>query len=488
MPTRKATETGVFVVFLRSLRAWNQAELAKAAGVDERLISRYELGEKIPRESTLKRLTKAIGLPFSEARQVLPVIRRALAAVGHGDGVPPAEVALDAASLASIVAAAVQSAAAELPLPPGPSSPSEAPSPAEARRLAGELWESIKGLPTRDLHVLIEGASEYKSWALAERLCEESGKAAGIDVVRTMELAMLAVRVAELASSEASRRPRLQGYAWFFVANARRVSGDLPGADEACSQALRLWEGPTPADPIPLQEWRVLDLEASLRREQRRWAEAVRLHDRAKATAPPEDQSRILLNKAVTLEQSGAHELAIEIFTQAARVVDAHRNPRLAFAVHANLALNLSRLGRFTEAESFLPEARRLASQLGTGLDFTRLRWVEGLTAAGLGRRGEAIELLSQVREEFLSQGIAYDAALVSLELAVVYLEDGRVEEVKTLARQTVPLFLAQGVHRETMAAIRLFQDAVEKEEATAEMARRLIDRLKEGPREVPSP
>jgi transcriptional regulator with XRE-family HTH domain/tetratricopeptide (TPR) repeat protein len=488
MPTRKATETGVFVAFLRSLRAWSQEELAKAAGVDPRLISRYELGKKVPRESTLKRLTKAVGLPFSEAEQVFPVIRRALAAVSRGGGLPSAGVALDTAGLASIVAAVVQSATAELPLPVMAPSDSDSLSPAEARRQAGELWESMKGLTARDCRVLVDGAREYKNWAFAELLSHESERSAAKDAVMASELATLALRVAELASVEEARRPRLQGYAWFFVANARRVFGDLPGAEEACSQALRLWKVPSSADPGPLQEWRVLDLEASLRREQRRWDEALRLHDRARATAPPEEQSLILLNKSMTMEQSGAHELAIEILIQAAYGVDAHKNPRLAFAVHANLALNLSRLGRFTDAESFLPEARRLASELGTGLDLTRLRWVEGLTAAGLGRRGEAIEVLSQVREEFLSQAIAYDAALVSLELAVLYLEDGRVEAVKALARQTVPLFQAQGVHREAMAAIRLFQDAVEKEEATAEMARRLLDRLKEGAREVPSP
>src|SRR4051794_29515291 len=110
MATRRVTETGVFVIFLRSLRAWSQAELAAAAGVDQRMISRYELGEKIPRESTLERLAGAVGLPFAEAQQVLPCIRRALAVVAGGGSAGAA--ALDTASLAQAVSAAVQSVAA----------------------------------------------------------------------------------------------------------------------------------------------------------------------------------------------------------------------------------------------------------------------------------------------------------------------------------------------------------------------------------------
>lgn len=471
MPTRKATETGVFVVFLRSLRAWSQAELAREAGVDQRMISRYELGEKIPRELTLGRLAAATGLPAFEAKQALSFIRRALAALEGG----PAEAELDAASLAGIVAASVQTATVNLFRPLEPDADQ---SPDDARRLALELWRAQKDRPARDWRVLIEGASEYQSWALSERLAEESGKAAAGNVVSALELATLAVRAAELAPGKEPQRQRIQGYAWFFLANARRVSGDLPAAEEACSQALRLWVTSS-ADPGPLQEWRVLDLEASLRREQRRWDEALRLHDRAKAMAPAEEQSRILLKKAVTLEQSGNHELAIETLSQAAYQEGTRQESRLAFALHANLALNLSRLGRFVEADSILPEARRLASQFGKALDLVRLRWVQGLTSAGLGRTDEAIGELSQVREEFLSRGIAFDAALASLDLAILYLEDGRLPEVKTLAHQTVSLFKAQGVDREALAAIKLFREAAEKEEATVEMARRLIECLR---------
>jgi hypothetical protein len=79
------------------------------------------------------------------------------------------------------------------------------------------------------------------------------------------------------------------------------------------------------------------------------------------------------------------------------------------------------------------------------------------------------------VRRYFNAHRIAYDAALASLELAVLYLEDGRTPEVKRLMYW---IFKGQGVHQEALAALRLFHEAATREEATAELARRLIEYL----------
>ena len=481
MPNRKATEMGVFVIFLRSLRAWSQAEMGEAAKIDQRMISRYELGHKIPRESTLERLAKAVGIPLPLAKQALPFIRRALAAVEGGE--PRPDSPLDTAGVAKAVSGVIESLAAEMQqrLVPPPLELTVLP-PEDARRQAAELWASLKDRPVRDWRVLVEGASEYRSWALAERFCDESERSAASDADQTVELAALALRVAELAPIEEQQRQSLQGYAWFFLGNARRVAGDLPKAEEAFIRAHRLWSAGNSGLSLP--EWRVLDLEASLHREQRRWDLALSFHDQALAAAPPEDRGLILLNKAGTLEQRGNNERAIEILRQAELQLAARREPRLAFAFLSNLSLNLVRLGRFAEAEPNLREARRLAEQLGNRLDLVRLRWVEGLNAAGLGRRDEAIAALSQVREEFLSRAIAYDATLATLELAVLYLEEGRTTEVKALARQMAPLFQAQRVERETLAALKLFREAAEKEQATVELARTLIAGLLQARRE----
>ncbi|MFL6195087.1 MAG: hypothetical protein ACJ75H_13005 [Thermoanaerobaculia bacterium] len=60
----------------------------------------------------------------------------------------------------------------------------------------------------------------------------------------------------------------------------------------------------------------------------------------------------------------------------------------------------------------------------------------------------------------------------------MLYLEEGQTAEVRAMAREIAPIFQAQGVRREALAALRLFCDASERETVTLEMARRLVQYL----------
>jgi hypothetical protein len=51
--------------------------------------------------------------------------------------------------------------------------------------------------------------------------------------------------------------------------------------------------------------------------------------------------------------------------------------------------------------------------------------------------------------------------------------------EVKKLSEEMFWIFKAQGVHQEVLAALRLFYEAARNEEATAELARGVVDYLK---------
>ena len=106
------------------------------------------------------------------------------------------------------------------------------------------------------------------------------------------------------------------------------------------------------------------------------------------------------------------------------------------------------------------------------------MEWLAARVTAGLGQREEAILRLSRVRQEFTVRGISYNAALASLDLAVLYLEEGRTREVKDLAREMAEIFKAQGIAREALAALTLFVEAAQKEKATVELVRRVIQKV----------
>jgi hypothetical protein len=100
---------------------------------------------------------------------------------------------------------------------------------------------------------------------------------------------------------------------------------------------------------------------------------------------------------------------------------------------------------------------------------------IDALIAAGLGRTAEALSLLAHARQQFADRNMGYDVALALLEEAALLLDEGRTAEVKALTRDLPAVFEAEEVHREALAALRLFHEAAEREAATAELARRVL-------------
>lgn len=348
-----------------------------------------------------------------------------------------------------------------------------------ARQRAASLWEALRALPPDRRWLAVETKRRHWTWALAERFCEESVRRAAHRADEALELARLGLRAAELAPEGEPWRSRLLGWAWAFLANARRVHGDLPGAEEGFLHSDRLLEAGALSDPDLLDGTRPLDLKASLRRYQGRFEEALALLDQAlNANGSQEARGRLLIKKANTLELMGDCERAIKALRRAELLLKDSQDDRLVLVVQHSLAHSLWQLGRYEEAEALLPEARRRAIGTGNELDLVRVLWVEGGVAAGLGRREQALAALGQVRRYFNAHRIAYDAALASLELAVLYLEEGRAGEVKRLAEEMYWIFKDQGVRQEASAALRLFYEAARKEEATAELVRRLVEYL----------
>src|SRR5205807_1976551 len=148
------------------------------------------------------------------------------------------------------------------------------------------------------------------------------------------QLAMLAVKIA-VHLGDAYHRDwvmDLRALSFAYLGNARRVIGELRSADdsfhEAHSHLRRSGTGNTRI------EAEILDLEASLRRGQRRFVEALSLLDRVAATYTSEDPEvrdlhlagQALLKKAYTLEQTGKVELAIGYLQQAEPMIVEERD------------------------------------------------------------------------------------------------------------------------------------------------------------------
>jgi transcriptional regulator with XRE-family HTH domain/tetratricopeptide (TPR) repeat protein len=473
MPRTPPPPLGLTLTHLRLKRGWSQKDLAEATGLSRGVISEYETGKTALARDRLEWLASVMGWPpGSVDRTLFGLGLLEPAAELPASPVDPDDEERFIIDQAAAVAARETADALRTEL----TREVREEKAREARRAAEVLWQRLKPFPATQRRRLVAENLEYHDLFLCERLCTESERAAASDADRALKLAELALFVAEHVPGPPAVRSRLQGYAWAFVGNARRIANHLPAADEAFVSAWRLWREGT--DPGLLSEALLLDLEASLRRAQRRFVVALGLHDRALTVAKSGEKAYILLNKAFALEQSGEIERSIETLEEAARLIDGEREPRQLFGLRFNQAVSLLHLGRLAEAERRLAEARELALQLRNELDLVRLLWLDGRMLAARDAKQEAMAVFEQVRREFLAREMAYDFALVSLELAALYLKEEHSSEVKALAQQMILIFKAQEIHREGFAALRLFCEAAEKEEVTADMVHRLIEYL----------
>ena len=359
-----------------------------------------------------------------------------------------------------------------------------------ARRQAAALWEQLKAATRQERRDAVEIHPEFRSWALAVRVSHESERVAAHRADQALELADLALRIAGRVPGEVAWRSRLQGYAWAYIANARRVANDFDGADQAFARAWNLWRAGANTAFDLLPEWRLLDLEASLRREQQRFSEALTLLDQAGAVCGDSKVAirNILLQKEHILSQMGDFERALAVLDEAAPLIERSEEPRLLFGLQFNRADNLVHLGRHTEAASLLPEVRQLAVQQANELDLVRVLWLEAKIHAGEGKRGMAAAALEQVQRELTVHQLPYDAALSSLDLALLWLEEGRTTEVRTLALGMAWIFTSKKIHREALAALTLFCEAAQRETVTVSLTRNVIARIEEVMRSAPRP
>jgi tetratricopeptide (TPR) repeat protein len=345
---------------------------------------------------------------------------------------------------------------------------------ARARQEAEEAFSRLASCAPAERQALPSIYPEYRTWALAVRVAEASVEAAADDAERALELAEFACSIAERVEEEPGFRLRLEGHCLGRRANAWRVANDFDRAEEDFTRAWDLWRAGADADPPLLAEWQMLSLEASLRQEQHLFPKALDLLERAKAASRGDRaaEGRILLKREHVYERMGDIERALAVLVDAAPVIEGCGDARLAFLHRFKIARSLVQRERFAEVAALWPRVVELAAGQGKKLERLRVRWVEGSLRAGLGERLEAMAIFVEVQREFTRLRLPYDAALVSLELAVLWLEAGRTAEVRELALEMAWIFKTKKIAREALAALRLFCDTAGRDAATLELAR----------------
>ncbi|HEX5760693.1 MAG TPA: tetratricopeptide repeat protein [Thermoanaerobaculia bacterium] len=310
------------------------------------------------------------------------------------------------------------------------------------------------------------------------------------DAAAMLRWARVARLLAERCDAEtvggAAALADLRARAWGQFGNALRVTGRLRKSATALERASGYAAAGTGDRSLraELASWT-----ASLLIFERQFDRAIALIDEAAGIARSlgrrRDLAWCLSNKAIATVYSGRADEAIRILDEAMRLVD-RSDPRLLLTVFHNLIYCYVEAGHLQEALALFPQTRSVGEEIQDELVMLRLLWQEARILCELGLLEEAEAQFARAREGFIEHDLAYEAAVVSLDLTAVYVKLGLTVEVRRTVADILPVFSSLRVGRELLASLIQLQQAEDQTQAL-HLIRALSRELVAGPKLPPS-
>jgi len=331
-------------------------------------------------------------------------------------------------------------------------------------------------------------AKDLRGWPFVEVLLQLSFEERYRNPEEMLRLALLAKTAAENLDPATYDAPLIadhQARAWAELGNAHRVSDELAEAEAAfdfAEERLRQGTGNL------LLLARVAVLRASLLNDQSRPSDACELLGGAselyRKVGDDHLAGRALVKKGIYTNYGGHPQEALHVLRLGLKLLDPERDPRLVTSATQSIVEVMVQCGDFRAAAEMLMESGLRQTLAGEPLSLVRIRWMEGQIFAGLKKPGRAEAALSEARAGFLEHNQGYNAALVGLDLAAVWLERGKNTEVKELAADMLATFQRLGIQREAVRALDYLNRACHKQRATPRIVRHVSRFLKQLERE----
>ena len=476
----------LLAVVLRNLRVragWTQVRLEREVGLSRGAACRLEKGEQAIDRFLLGRLAKGMGVAPGD-------MERAIAALEQ----LPAEPAPDGgAELPARDLQVIETVSSRFSRNAREKARRRIETKVRARRwrldraAAATAWQTLRKLPSEDRKRLVQEIAAFQTWAVVERLCDESARAASNDVDEALKLAQLARLAAAATDASENWRDAIGGYAAAFEGNACRVAGDHRAAHQVFSQVGVLRHARQGELGVPLDWTRPLSLHAALLTDQKQLDAALALLDEALSLEPSAARkARVLIYRADVLKRQLKYPEALDALAEARNYAQLAGDERLHWMIAFNEATYLCEAGDSPAASAKLGALQAASLEWGGALDNVRLRWLTARIAAASGHLTEASTVLRQVWEAFANRRVWVDAGLAVLEFAGIELERGRTREVRQVATAAAHIFAEQALPAELLASLRIFWDAARREQATALAARTLLGELRQAADRTP--
>jgi pentatricopeptide repeat protein len=323
----------------------------------------------------------------------------------------------------------------------------------------------------------------FAALAAINGLIDRSHEVRYQDAEAMLHFANLARLAADACSPDGAenglRLADLRARAWGQYGNALRVSGRLREAEEAFATAQRHRAAGT-GDPM-LHAW-LLERNTPLAFFQGRFNDAIERCEEAGEIYRELGERHLLastvVQKATATLYSGEVESAVRLLNQAIPLIDHEEDPHLLLVACHNLIRCYIDLGRPDQALQIYSEIKELYEEFEDPLIRLRAAWQEGQLLRDLGHLQNAEAILLRARKGYSERKLPYEAALVSLDLATVYVKQGRTDKLKRTVLEAVPIFHSLRVGLQTLAALLQLQKVADQEQQALELIRTLSARI----------
>lgn len=299
----------------------------------------------------------------------------------------------------------------------------------------------------------------YTSLAVARQLVET---AENEEPLRALHLLDLALEIATVVTANLTADAPEASLGWqlFVAVRCARVhrlldTADRPSAVRELRRAARLL-----APELGYGRALFCRALARLRREQRRWEEALALAARAATLldhyGSTLETGRAQIDQGWALLDAGEPSEALPVFEAALPLVE--REQAWAVSGHLGLAVALAGSGDLKRARRLLTAADRLTAGVPQAAERLRLRWRGAQMARRCGLTGNALRRLRRVVPALLAEGQDRDAATALLELLALCLQrrSQQAVEMTTIQAAIDGLLESSQLHRRARAVIAL--------------------------------
>lgn len=343
------------------------------------------------------------------------------------------------------------------------------------------LVESVRA-EDRDLSDLSEKEAErLHGIPMVELLLERSKELRFRDpagMIQMAELALIAVERIEPRPAENSIVSDLHARVLAELANAYRVADDLFAAEDTLARAI-VWAKRGSGEPLLTA--RIGDLTASLWSDQRRFVEAKEVLDRVyqlyRECGEEHLAGRALISKGLFTGHDNEPRQAILLISEGLALIDPAQEPGLILTAFHEIVLRLVDCGLFRRARLVLWQIQWRYRKDRNRLNLLRLEWLWGKIYTGLEEFDRAEAALQAARRGFQRAEQIYDAALCSLDLAMLWTLQERRAEVKALAREMIATFRKYNIAREAIGVLLLTREWCDQPQISADI---LYDRFKD--------